>query len=211
VTADRRSLRASDEDREDVADALRAHCAAGRLEVGELEERLAATLSARTLGELGDLVADLPRGRSPARPRRTVTVPTSSPAKREWPGLRRFHQRHVFEIDRKVAFRKMIEHIVPAMVQAGYDVVGRSEPELVVFERGERPTWVPLVCIFLFPIGLVALSVRDKHRVVISLYELQPYGTQLVVQGTATRAVRKAFANLSVNESWARRRLSTPS
>jgi uncharacterized protein DUF1707 len=208
MTADWSSLRASDEDREDVAVALRAHCAAGRLEVGELEERLAATLSARTLGELERLVADLPGGRSPVRTRRSDPAPASSPAKRQWPGLLRFHQRHLFDRDRKLVFRQAVTHLVPAMVDAGYDVVSRSEPELLVLEREERPSWVPLVCIFLFPFGLLALTVRDKHRVVISLDELQPHGTQFVVQGTATRAVRKAFANLSVNESWARRRLS---
>lgn len=54
------SIRAGDADRERVAEALREHYAAGRLDADELDERLSAVLSARTLGELRGLTADLP-------------------------------------------------------------------------------------------------------------------------------------------------------
>lgn len=67
------TLRASDAEREGVAERLRQHAAEGRLRVEELEERLAAAFSARTRGELEPLLSDLP-GRSPLvapqRPRR---------------------------------------------------------------------------------------------------------------------------------------------
>jgi len=53
-------VRASDADRDAAAAALRSHFAAGRLDAGELDERLAAALSARTLGELHAVMADLP-------------------------------------------------------------------------------------------------------------------------------------------------------
>jgi hypothetical protein len=53
-------FRASDADRDRVAGALREHYAAGRLTAGELDERLTKTLSARTLGELNRVLADLP-------------------------------------------------------------------------------------------------------------------------------------------------------
>jgi len=51
---------ASDEDRELVADRLREATGEGRLLPSELEDRLSATFSARTHGQLDVLVADLP-------------------------------------------------------------------------------------------------------------------------------------------------------
>jgi hypothetical protein len=59
--ARRASLRASDADREQVAERLRSATAEGRLLAEELEERLGGAFSARTYGELDALVADLPR------------------------------------------------------------------------------------------------------------------------------------------------------
>ncbi len=56
----RRDLRASDEDRERAARALRQHFAAGRLEAAELEHRLAGAYTAHTRGELAELLSDLP-------------------------------------------------------------------------------------------------------------------------------------------------------
>lgn len=54
------TLRASDADREQLADELRAHAVAGRIDTDELEERLQGTYAARTLGELDALRRDLP-------------------------------------------------------------------------------------------------------------------------------------------------------
>ena len=68
-------VRASDAEREQVADALRRAAGDGRLASDELEERLTAAYGARTRGELGPLTADLPAppaapgsGRPPVRP-----------------------------------------------------------------------------------------------------------------------------------------------
>jgi hypothetical protein len=58
--ARRATLRASDADREQVAERLRHATAEGRLTATELEERLEAVFAARTYGELDALVADLP-------------------------------------------------------------------------------------------------------------------------------------------------------
>ena len=63
------SLRASDSDREQVAERLRDAMAEGRLSGDELEQRLEALYGARTYGELDALLADLPVTRSPARRR----------------------------------------------------------------------------------------------------------------------------------------------
>jgi len=54
------ALRASDADRERLAEELRAHAVAGRIDTDELEERLQAAYAARTLGELDALRRDLP-------------------------------------------------------------------------------------------------------------------------------------------------------
>ena len=59
--ARRATLRASDNDREVVAERLRAAAADGRIAAEEFEERLASALRARTYGELDGLIADLPR------------------------------------------------------------------------------------------------------------------------------------------------------
>ena len=65
------SLRASDADRDAVAERLRQAAVEGRLEPHELEERLHTALRARTYGELDRLVGDLPR-RAVARSRPAV-------------------------------------------------------------------------------------------------------------------------------------------
>jgi Domain of unknown function (DUF1707) len=59
------SVRASDADREEVAERLRDATAEGRLTADELDERLEALYAARTYGELDALVADLPARSSP--------------------------------------------------------------------------------------------------------------------------------------------------
>lgn len=59
----RSQLRASDADREQIAEQLRDAAADGRLHAEELEHRLEAALTARTYGELNAVVSDLPRER----------------------------------------------------------------------------------------------------------------------------------------------------
>ncbi|MFJ3618523.1 DUF1707 domain-containing protein [Streptomyces iakyrus] len=75
-------LRASDADRERVAEILRDALAEGRLDMAEFEERLDATYQARTYGELAPITRDLPAA--------GVTVPavslTKDPAAgSDWP------------------------------------------------------------------------------------------------------------------------------
>ena len=53
-------FRTSDADRDRVASLLRDHFAQGRLDPQELDERLTATLNARTFGDLRRVLADLP-------------------------------------------------------------------------------------------------------------------------------------------------------
>ena len=58
--ADDAKIRAADADRDRIAAALREHMAAGRLTIEEFDERLDRAYAAKTLGELDQLMADLP-------------------------------------------------------------------------------------------------------------------------------------------------------
>ncbi|MFD0315251.1 DUF1707 SHOCT-like domain-containing protein [Streptomyces flavalbus] len=62
MTDDAPELRASDADRERVAEVLRDALAEGRLDMAEFEERLDATYKARTYRELAPITRDLPGG-----------------------------------------------------------------------------------------------------------------------------------------------------
>jgi hypothetical protein len=54
------NIRISDADRERVTGRLREHYAEGRLTQEELDERISATLNAKTFGDLRPIMADLP-------------------------------------------------------------------------------------------------------------------------------------------------------
>lgn len=60
MTSERPDMRASDAERERIAETLREAVAEGRLQMDEFEQRLDATYKARTHGELEPLVSDLP-------------------------------------------------------------------------------------------------------------------------------------------------------
>ncbi len=59
VPADQSHLRASDADRERIAQVLHKATAEGRLDIHELDERLGAVYAAKTYGELVPITADL--------------------------------------------------------------------------------------------------------------------------------------------------------
>jgi hypothetical protein len=75
--------RIGDEERHKVAELLGDHLAHGRLTQEEFEERLAAAFDARTAGELGKLLADLPAVRGEQDQRRPVP---RKPDDRPWAG-----------------------------------------------------------------------------------------------------------------------------
>jgi hypothetical protein len=74
-----KSLRASDADREHVAERLRHAAAEGRLLAEELEQRLGQTFKSRTYGELDAVVADLPSD-SVSRRSERAPIPFAKPA-----------------------------------------------------------------------------------------------------------------------------------
>jgi hypothetical protein len=60
LAPDKRNLRVSHEDRDQVAEQLRVAAGDGRLTADELDQRLETALTARTYGELEALLVDLP-------------------------------------------------------------------------------------------------------------------------------------------------------
>jgi hypothetical protein len=70
-------MRAGDADREYVLELLRVAGSEGRLDLDEFDERVRATLAARTYGELAALTVDLP-GEPPA-PGRVVPLAATPP------------------------------------------------------------------------------------------------------------------------------------
>ncbi|QGV78787.1 DUF1707 SHOCT-like domain-containing protein [Streptomyces ficellus] len=69
------ALRASDADRDRIADILRDALAEGRIDAEEHGERIDAVYRAKTLGELEPLVRDLPAARPRAEPSQRSYVP----------------------------------------------------------------------------------------------------------------------------------------
>jgi hypothetical protein len=67
-------IRVSDADRERVTARLRDHYAEGRLTEIELDERVSAALSAKTFGDLRQLMVDLP-GPAPVSPQQPPQQP----------------------------------------------------------------------------------------------------------------------------------------
>ena len=80
---DNAPLRTSEADRQHAAGLVEAAFLAGRLDVGERDERLAAAGTASTYGELMTLVRDLPVGGSDSAPtpQSFVTIGRSVPSK----------------------------------------------------------------------------------------------------------------------------------
>ena len=80
-------IRASDVDREHATARLREHFAAGRLTSGELDERISAALTAKTYGELRQLMADLPAPAAPRAAQRPYPAAPPWMARRRGPRL----------------------------------------------------------------------------------------------------------------------------
>jgi len=185
-TASGANLRASDADRDRVATELGRHWAEGRLAIDELERRLERLYAAETVAEVRGLLADLPRER---------VRDAAAAVGRHGPGIRPFS--HCIDLGAKPETVKgaILAKLSPGFHRYGYEVRKVSEG-MIVYERHRRPGWVPFVAVLAFPVGLLALAVREKHRIVVSLEQHGRGRTLLTVHGTAPRGIRKAFAEL---------------
>ncbi|TWV47300.1 DUF1707 domain-containing protein [Streptomyces misionensis] len=129
------ALRASDADRDRVADILREALAEGRLTADEHAERVDGVLNAKTVGELEVFIQDLPAahqrasGPAPVPPRPTGEIPAESDAnvvavlsnavrRGRWRPGRRLHAYAVFgsvEIDLSEAIFEYQQVVIKAV------------------------------------------------------------------------------------------------
>jgi Domain of unknown function (DUF1707) len=162
-------MRAADVDREKVADELRIHCVDGRITLEELDQRLQGVMSALTIRELAEFVCDLP----------TIVVRSErdlaeSRVRVGPPGVLPFTRRFVVPASLERTQDVTLDTIAPALNSHGYELISQSAGGLV-FERRSSRTGAD----------------RDLVR--------GPRSEQdnMTVHGTASRNVRKAFAQLT--------------
>ncbi|WP_351232884.1 DUF1707 domain-containing protein [Streptomyces sp. NPDC002133] len=84
MTSDLPEMRASDAERERIAERLREAVAEGRLDMEEFEERLDSAYKARTHGELEPLVRDLPAPGGPVGSRSQLAATDSAGGLATW-------------------------------------------------------------------------------------------------------------------------------
>jgi hypothetical protein len=184
------TLRAGDADRERSVAELRRHHLDGRLDAAELEERLGRAYAARTLGELAALFADLPLSAGVER----APGPPQQPG---GPGMRSFAQTHELPVPVAVAYREGLRTITGTMARYGYRLSAREAEQALVFESGERPFWAYVLCVVLFPVGLLVLLKDFRSEVRVDVVALPGQRSRLLVTGKARRAVRRSLLQLS--------------
>jgi hypothetical protein len=166
-------MRASDDDREQVVAELKAHCAAGRLTLDELPDRVERAYAAATLGELTELTRDLPQ-RAPQATRREP-APAPSGNRPRIPGVFPFSE--TIEVDRPVAEVEtaVLRAIAPRLAKAGFNLVATDRQNLLFVRTGR---------------------LLRTHRVQLTLHDLGEGRTHLMAHGTAPLGIRRAFAEL---------------
>jgi transcriptional regulator with XRE-family HTH domain len=179
------SARVTDAQREEIAKRLRQACAARRLTVEELAERIDRAYAARLEHELAALVGDLPGSGVPMRSARRLPVLGSR---------RERTDRFVVEGSRAQVAARALAQIAPLLVSRGYTLASHDETELV-FTRAERPGWTIAVAILLFPLGLLALLHRRTANAIVAFVD-GAHGTEVTVHGMAPLGLRRAFAQL---------------
>lgn len=181
------TFRASDEDRQFVAESLRGDLLSGRLTVEEYEDRVARVYRSTTYAELDAIVADLPWEPS------SVPVPQR---RRPLFGNRPFSVRITSPKAPAVVVAEAMRTIGPHLLRSGYSMDRPGENQLV-FTRQRRPAWTILVAIFLFPFGLFALMHKARESQVFVNASAAGEGRTLVdVVGVAPAGVRRALLEL---------------
>jgi Domain of unknown function (DUF1707) len=158
--------RASDRDRYRVAEELRIHCAEGRLEVEELERRLERAMSASTIGELAEMVYDLPSVPVPDPIEAASTNVAVGP-----PGIRPFTRRIEVPAPIDRVRRTVLDTVAVGLNGSGYELI-YQDPTTLTFQRSL------------------------KERLTIDLEERCTGNTTMIVYGRASRRIRNQFARL---------------
>ena len=186
-----RDLRLSDAERELAVSDLKEHCAAGRLTLEELPDRVASVYRATTYGELAEAMAGLPD---------LPSVPSSPPARRKsrrpwFPGRAPFLQTLEVVQPPEDVLAKALKNVAPSLTRFGFEIAV-IERDRIIFERSLRPAWTFLVALITFPIGLLALLIKDREQLTVAVEGLGDGGTRLTVHGRGPLQVRRAVAEL---------------
>jgi hypothetical protein len=161
-----RHARASDRDRYRVAEELRIHCAEGRLDVEELERRLELAMSASTIGQLAEMVYDLPSVTVPEPMQEGATNVSVGP-----PGIRPFTRRIEVPAPIDRVRTTVLDTVAVGLNGSGYELI-YQDPTTLTFQRSL------------------------KERLTIDLEERREGHTTMIVYGRASRRIRKQFARL---------------
>ena len=122
------AVRAGDDERERAVALLRDHCARGRLEIEELDQRVAAAYTAATRTELDRLLADLPDAES---------SPPVTQARLWWPGVTAFHIERRLRAGNHVTFQEALRVIVPRMAMTGFHLSEEVPPRRLTFRTDD--------------------------------------------------------------------------
>src|SRR5579875_738961 len=106
------SLRASDQERDVAVMQLREHCAAGRLSLEELDQRVGRAYEAMTRAELAGVLEDLPTVSSARQVRGDRRV--------FWPGVSAFNEVRHLSASCVECYDSALREIVPRLGTHGY-------------------------------------------------------------------------------------------
>lgn len=181
------SVRASDDERRRTVAALCEHHLAGRIDLGELESRVATAEQAVTRAALAELLRDLPA---------EVAVPDAvTEGVPRLPGNRDFTERKVLDEPVGEVDGRILDVVAPQLDRVGY-VLEEHEAGAYLFVHAYRPAWAWWVAVLVFPLGLLALWERYEDRITIRIRPVGEDRTALLVHGRAPLAVRRAFATI---------------
>ena len=119
----RSELRASHDDRDRVVEVLRVSAGDGRLTAEELDQRLELALTARTYGELAELVSDLPASGSVA------SAPATAPKPKEVARID-CQSGHVRRVDRWMVPQRMEVKVTSGHVMLDFTQAVITQPSL---------------------------------------------------------------------------------
>jgi len=92
--------------------------------------------------------------------------------------------------------RHLLHNVSPFLAGWGYKLQTQDARNFT-FQRAYRPTWVIVVCILLFPIGLLALFAGKKlDTLFVSLSPDGPHATLTTFSGEVPDGLRSAILRL---------------
>jgi hypothetical protein len=92
--------------------------------------------------------------------------------------------------------RHLFHNVSPFLAGWGYNLRAQDERSFT-YSREYRPTWVILVCIFLFPLGLLSLLAgKQSDALLVSLASDGELDTRVMFSGEVPDGLRDAILKL---------------